>query len=313
MINHPRASQLLTETEAFKDLDEPVILTSGELGIYYINTEKLAQDGGEFEKFGDNSAAMIQHAIRMTQSHPTFSEAIDILTRKVMGLAYNAMAELSDKGGRVFISGGQRRDWLFSGPVAVKLGLPHVSIYKDERIEILDPKTLKADGLTKAMSIYDKHVAIHVADLLTEASSCYRLEGNTPKGWVPALRRNNIEVKDLVSVVTRLQGGERNLAHQGVFADSLVAIGPDFLRSFSKNPERALAYAQDPTVWNEAYLKENGALALLETFNPNGKKLDRAKKFMTRYEDILTQAGKLGELDLACNVKYGKHLQEILD
>lgn len=304
MANHPRVSKLLVETGAFKDLDKPVILTSGELGIYYINTEKLAQDGGEFEKFGDNSAAMIQHAVRMTQLHPTFNEVIDILAEKV--------ETVCDGEAEYFISGGQRRDWLFSGPVAVQLGRKHVSIYKDERIEILDPRTLEVDGVTKAMTIYEKCRAVHVPDLLTEASSCYRLENKIPMGWVPASRRNGIEVKDLVSVVTRLQGGERNLAHQGIFADSLVAIDEDFLRQHSKHPVRVLEYQANPRAWSEQYLRTNGALDLLPAFDPNGGKLDRTRKFMDRYGLTLKTAEKLGELDLACNIKYGKHLKEIL-
>ena len=72
MTSHPRLSQLLVETKAFRDLEKPVILASGDLGIYYINTEKLVQDGGEFEKYGESSLAMIMHAIRMTEIHPTF-------------------------------------------------------------------------------------------------------------------------------------------------------------------------------------------------------------------------------------------------
>jgi hypothetical protein len=104
-MNDPRISQLLVETKAFKDLDKPVILTSGELGIYYINTEKLAQDNGEFEKYGDDSQAMIAHAIRMTQQHSTFGEVIDILTEDAKRL----MASLV-RNNEYGISGGQRRD-----------------------------------------------------------------------------------------------------------------------------------------------------------------------------------------------------------
>ena len=127
MISDPRISELLVETGAYRDLDKPVILASGQLGIFYINTEKLCQDGGEFERYGDDSRAMMNHAIRMMGEHPSFEEVIDVL-------AENA-SRLLPKVGHRRISGGQRRDWIFSGPVANKLSLPHLSIYKDGRIE----------------------------------------------------------------------------------------------------------------------------------------------------------------------------------
>ncbi len=310
MSNEARVSELLVQTGAFKDLDVPVILTSGELGIYYINTEKLCQDGGDFEKFGDNSEEMINHAVKMTKEHPTFGEVIDKLAEKVQKLAYEA--SIQPKTTEVFISGGQRRDWIFSGPVANRLGLQHISIYKDGKIEVINTSGLKEDGCAKASLIYHNPLAIHIADLLTEASSCYRLENEIPRGWVPELRGNHVAIRDLVSVVSRLQGGERNLAHQGVFTDSLVTIGDDFLRGHSADPDRALEYNADPRAWSEGYLRDNGALTLLPTFDPAGKKLDRAKKFMKRYGDVLEQARKMGELDDACRDKYGKSAEELV-
>ncbi len=54
MESHPRISELLVETGAYSDLSDPVILTSGQLGIYYINTEKLVQDDGEWKEFGES-------------------------------------------------------------------------------------------------------------------------------------------------------------------------------------------------------------------------------------------------------------------
>ncbi len=70
MESNKRISELLVETGAYTDLDKPVILTSGELGIYYVNTEKLCQDSGKFKEHGDNSQAMIQHALEMIEEGP---------------------------------------------------------------------------------------------------------------------------------------------------------------------------------------------------------------------------------------------------
>jgi len=300
MENNKRISELLVETKAYTDLDQPVILTSGALGIYYINTEKLCQDGGEFEKYGEKSGEMIQHAVRMMKEHPTFEEVIDILAEKVKEVGADT------------ISGGQRRDWIFSGPVAAKLDMPHVSLYKDGKVELVAAGKGKAADVQSADSYsLDCQNVVHIVDLITEASSCYRKEGDKEKGWIPMLRKEGAYIKDLLAVVTRLQGGEERLASAGVKVTPFVAIDEDFLRIYSKDPERALAYQADPEAWSRNYLRENGALALLPAFNPEGGKLDRAKKFLDRYRSVLCTTGKIHELDRAVHDKYGKHLEEL--
>jgi hypothetical protein len=78
---------LLLEVGGYSDKSDPVILADGRLGIYYVNTEMLIQDGVEWkkEKYTENSAAMIDHAVRMTQEHTSFGEVIKILTDDVRG------------------------------------------------------------------------------------------------------------------------------------------------------------------------------------------------------------------------------------
>jgi len=302
MESHPRISQLLLETQAYRDLDNPVILTSGELGIYYINTEKLVQDNGKFEEYGDDSRAMIEHAVEMMDEHSSFGEVIDILAEKVVRLLRDSNSNNSPA-----ISGGQRRDWLFSGPVAYKLGLRHISVYKEGEIEIVSPG-LEVDY---HYSLNGKR-AVHISDLLTEGSSCYRVENGEERGWIPSLRGKGVKVNDLIAVVTRLQGGEENLARQQVIVHPFVAIDEDFLKKYSKNPERAVAYLKNPGEWSEAYLRENGALVLLPNFDPKGGKLDRARKFCGRYADVLGQAERLGELARATKEKFDCDLIELV-
>ena len=301
MKSDSRISELLVQTGAFIDLDQPVILTSGELGIYYINTEKLAQDGGAWKKFGDDSKAMVDHAIAMTEEHPTFGKVIDIIAEQVQGL-------LPEEGIYTAISGGQRRDWLFSGPVANKLGQGHISLYKDGKLEVLrhsDP----GYGVNRRITDFSDTQVVHIVDLLTEGSSAYRTEDGEERGWVPMLRQRGAKVKDLAAVVTRLQGGEQMLAAQGVQVHPFVAIDEDFLRAHSTDPERAIAYAKDPQDWSEAYLRKHGALALVDTFDPDGGKVDRAAKFLTRYGGILSNAGKLEELNTEVRKRYGVRLK----
>ena len=308
MKSHPRIAELLVETGAYKDLNHPVILTFGELGIYYINAEKLCQDGGKFKEFGNDSLAMIQHAVRMEQEHPTFNEVIEIITAEVLDKVIHR-----DKEG-IAISGGQRRDWLFSGPVASKLNLPHISLYKQEKgkpdkVEIIYPnQRVKEVSFQESLKGF---CSVHIPDLLTEASSCYRVEEGRELGWVPMQRQRGATIKNLVAVVTRLQGGEERLLElaEPVNASAFVAIDCDFLKQHSKNPERALAYAKDPKAWSENYLRENGALDLIEAFDPDGGKLTRAIKFTERYADVLEKANKFNELDAEVRKRYGVQLK----
>ena len=66
---------------------------------------------------------------------------------------------------------------------------------------------------------------------------------------------------------------------------------------------------QNPKLWSENYLKENGALALVESFNPKGGKLDRARKFIQRYGDVLHKADKFDELNAEVSERYNIQLK----
>lgn len=298
--SNQRISKLLVETGAYSDLNEPVILTSGELGIFYVSTQKLCQDGGEFEEYGDDSYAMIQHALNMREEHPTFKEVIDILAEKV-----EELSDLED----CFISGGQRRDWLFSGPVANKLSLPHVSLYKDGKVEVID-----GGGIIEPESLEGMY-GIHIVDLITEGSSVYRMEDDVEKGWVPMLRQKGAHIDNLLAVVTRQQGGEEMLAKKGVLVHPFVAIDQDFLNKHSTNAEESIEYSKDkeaPTRWSKKYLREHGALDLIGDFNPKAKKEKRTKAFLERYGSVLKEAGKLDELKQAVNEKYAGSIDKDL-
>lgn len=294
----------LVTTGAFRDLDEPVILTSGQLGIYFINTEKLLGDSGVWKDFANNSTGMIQHACDVESLNPIFKEVIDILTAEV-----ESAVDLN----RGAISGGQRRDWIFSGPVARRLGLNHISLFKEGRADIVNERGIPLVTKTKYLGS-DVGGIVHVSDLLTEGSSAFRIEGEQELGWVPMIKSRRGRVGNLISVVTRFQGGEERLAEQGVQAYGLVGIDEEFLGGHSTNPERALAYHFDPDQWSKGYLGEHGALAFVDNFNPNGEDLPRARRFIMRYGAHLIEAGKLGELVATVRDKYDFDIQaEVLE
>ena len=151
-----KISQLFVQAGGFRDLEVPEIITSGELVIYYCNTEKLLFDNGKWEDYGNNSLEMINHACNIERVFPEFREVIDAIVEIVKPLL-----NLSEK---VAISGGQRRDWIFSGPVARRLKVPHISVYKNGEIEIHeDTHLIKGD--------IEGFKTLHISDLVTKGKN----------------------------------------------------------------------------------------------------------------------------------------------
>jgi orotate phosphoribosyltransferase len=310
MVNDKRVCELLVETGAFKDLEQPVILTSGELGIYYINAEKLCMDGGKFNDFGDDSEAMSKHAFNMMKEHPGFDEVISALAGKAGELLENG------KGSYAAISGGQRRDWIFSCPVAEKLNVPHLSLYKQvkgqpDKIELLIASEKLGDG---PIEIKDFNI-VHIVDMITEGSSIYRIEEGKEMGWVPMIRdrssNGSDSIKNVLAVVSRNQGGEKTLSKQGINVNSLVSIDNEFLNGNSRYAERDIEYLRDPKGWSESFLYNNSIDCLVQFFDPKGGKIDRAKKFLVRYNDYMKKIGASEELSKKVNTEYNYNIADL--
>lgn len=110
-----------------------------------------------------------------------------------------------------YISGGERRDWFFSLILAYLLKKPHISIFKD-----LDNVVTKDGKTQKASSIPGKKV-LHIADLITEASSYER-------AWIPSIGSLGADIVSSLVVVDRKQGGAELLSRFGVKSFSMVNI-----------------------------------------------------------------------------------------
>ena len=310
--DNERIGKHLAESGSFSDKVPPVIGASGQLLVFYLNTEKLSLDGGEFKKYGADSSAMALHAQNMAIQHPYFQDVIEVLLSRIKPIVYRKLR----KHRSVAISGGQTRDWIFSCPVAMQLGLPHASLYKPseenpDRIELLDRDGQVKEGEVHA---FPGTYIIHIVDLITEAASCY---DGKEGGWIPRLRKKGAEIDNLFAVVDRDQRGDEGLtgperlAKIGVSVDSCVKIGPEFLQANSLQPEVALAYIKDPNAWAKKYLQENGALAFISFFDPKGDVV-KAQRFMGRYRGTLQEAGKLQEFEQKLQDTYGKPLDQIL-
>lgn len=209
----------LFETDAVRVCPEgqPFWYTSGKLGPFYINTQFLYGSeaaansllktieeacAGEKLAFYDKVWADISAQL---DSCPIYAQLIDLLTEAAAKLDVD------------FISGGERRDFFFSMPVARKLGLGHLSIFKDLSCVYTDKDGVSMDAAQAGLA---GKKSVHIADLITVASSYIR-------AWIPAVESLGAKIAYSLAVVDRDQGGSDILAKAGCPLATLVTIKPE--------------------------------------------------------------------------------------
>ena len=209
----------LFETDAVRVCPEgqPFWYTSGKLGPFYINTQFLYGSeaaansllktieeacAGEKLAFYDKVWADISAQL---DSCPIYAQLIDLLTEAAAKLDVD------------FVSGGERRDFFFSMPVARKLGLGHLSIFKDLSCVYTDKDGVSMDAAQAGLA---GKKSVHIADLITVASSYIR-------AWIPAVESLGAKIAYSLAVVDRDQGGSEILAKAGCPLTTLVTIKPE--------------------------------------------------------------------------------------
>ena len=216
----------LFETDAVRVCPEgqPFWYTSGKLGPFYINTQFLYGSeaaanallktieeacAGEKLAFYDKVWADISAQL---ESCPIFSQLIDLMTEEARKLDVD------------FVSGGERRDFFFSMPVAKKLGLGHLSIFKDLSCVYTDENGVSMDPAEANLA---GKKSVHIADLITVASSYIR-------AWIPAVEALGAKIAYSLAVVDRDQGGSKILADAGCPLTTLVTIKPELFDAAKK-------------------------------------------------------------------------------
>ncbi len=184
--------------------------TSGTVGPYYINAEYLyggPEQAHQLLAFIDERKEDADFPQRL-QERVEKQYAEDAVYRQVVdGLV--ALARESDMHFDG-VSGGERRDWFFSLAVAERLGKPPLLIYKDGRTVVLEGQKLRP---IRANDM----ITLHVADMVTEASSYLR-------AWIPAVAVGGGRIARAVNVVDRGQGGLEVLKAQGIAAGALMRV-----------------------------------------------------------------------------------------
>ena len=224
--------------------------TSGTVGPYYINTHYLYGGQEAAERFlafieegrSDRTQfplAMKRKLLRQLEQDELYRSVID---RLVQAAAAN--------GDFDFVSGGERRDWFFSVPTAAQMDKPHLLVYKDKEVLLVQDDSVKSADLQGKRTL-------HIADLVTEASSYFRY-------WIPALAARGCVLARSLNVVDRGQGGVERLAAAGVETECLLRVDESVFDELEQGGQigteqrRVLvAYYRDPDAAMKEFLEGN--------------------------------------------------------
>ena len=241
----------LFETNALRICpdNKPFWYTSGKIGPYYINTHFLygsEQDAVDLLKFID-SEKEIKETLPKKVFEKTFKHYNENkIYKNVIDEMLNFIKNNIDVNEIDYISGGERRDWFFSNIIANKLNKPHITIYKDLHMIVNDCNFEKEFEQSK---VEDSKV-LHIADLITEASSYIR-------AWIPAIESLGAKIYWSTVVVDRMQGGKEKLENAKIKSLSMINIDEnlfktalnmniinknqfDMLKNFYENPDETM-------------------------------------------------------------------------
>ena len=208
----------LFETNAIRFCDEnkPFWYTSGKIGPYFINTHFVygsEKEATELLSFIDDCLSD-----KLTLPKKVFDKTLaQYNNNEIYKNIIDTMKSFIDENINVdeidYVSGGERRDWFFSNMIAHLLGKPNITIYKDLSTVVSDSNFENTESVTSL----DGKKVLHIADLITVASSYIR-------AWLPAINALGAKICWSCVVVDRMQGGKEKIEAEGVKSFSLVQV-----------------------------------------------------------------------------------------
>ena len=241
----------LFETNAIRFCDEnkPFWYTSGKIGPYFINTHFVygsEKEATELLSFIDDCLSD-----KLTLPKKVFDKTLaQYNNNEIYKNIIDTMKSFIDKNINIdeidYVSGGERRDWFFSNIIAHLLGKPHITIFKDLSTVVSDSNFENTESVTSL----DGKKVLHIADLITVASSYIR-------AWIPAINALGAKICWSCVVVDRMQGGKEKIEAEGVKSFSLVQVDInlfkkaldlkiinevqfDMLKGFFENPDETM-------------------------------------------------------------------------
>ena len=268
--------EALFETKAVRVAPEnqPFWYTSGRLGPFFINTHFLLEN----EAAAGEVLKRIEKAIadnKLTAPEEIFDMMLAYYNKGgTFKMVSDKLAEEASKLDFDYISGGERRDYFFSMMPAYLLKKPHLTIYKD----MTSVYSESIDG--PAVDVKDIDLkgkkALHIADLITEASSYER-------AWIPVIRGLGSDITDTVAVVDRHQNGREVLKGLGVELHALTGINEELFDEAKENgvindaqKDMIMHFLENPADYMTAFLKANPGFIDAEIAK-GGKNKERAE------------------------------------
>ncbi len=263
-----------TDAVRVSDPEHPFWYTSGTLGPFYINTHFLLSneiEANELLSIIEASSSsdritfpklLLDHLLLIYARSESFKAVTDMIVEEASKLTFD------------YISGGERRDFFFSMLPAYFLNKPHLSIFKDFQAVYSTEQFVNSAHATEVNLSGLK--ALHIADLVTEASSYSRV-------WIPVIENMDSSITDTIAVVDRKQGGSENLADAGVKLHTLTSIDSElFLTAMNiglideKQYKMIIDFMQSPTQYMKSFIADHPNF-LSEQILIGGKAKERAE------------------------------------
>lgn len=240
-------------------------------GPFYVNTEKVI-GSSLAEKLLREITAIIAGTVdsqaRAEQLHNLIMDSYrsnSSWQRIISTMIDRARAEFPSNE-IAMISGGERRDWLFSIPFAHTIGLPHLYLFKN-KTAFCDHPVNPGQGV------------LHVSDLINNAASFF-------DSWQPTMNELKIECVGNLCMNLRGENGLSRLRDAGQKVVALVTIDLDFFRrlhaaeliSRATFEEIAVFFASSQD-WASKYLIDKPEL--FDTKNCVPKDFERLKFFIS--------------------------------
>lgn len=268
----------LFRTKALKiaDPDQPFWYTSGKIGPFFINTHYLYGSEEEASLLLEE----IEKLAREPEVLPVEITSICLaqykrspIYRYVLDMAVEMLKDLAAEID--FISGGERRDFFFSLPLAKLLEKPHLTCYKNGRSFYSEVGKKASEVFSAQDSPLKGKKGIHLADIVTVASSFFRL-------WLPQIERVGAKLSYAAAILDRGQGGKDLLAGAGIPLLVLGTTNEEFFKEAvdagqmdKRQADYCLAFLSDPDRYMEDFFNSNPKFIATE-ISKGGKNKDRA-------------------------------------
>ncbi len=276
MIPHHSTSDLILDSGALSIWDRekgPIFWYAlGVPGPFYLNTELMIGRELSVRILTKIDAILAESADPSTRAHHIEKTILAAYSDK--SAYHRIVSALADKAREIFpprsytlVSGGERRDWLFSIPFAHEIGVRHLFLFKDQ------------SSYCKESVHKDEHV-LHVADLINNAASYF-------DNWLPMLTRLETHCVGTAAVNVRGEEGQKRLSEAGCKIAALNIIDAAFFDECRNQGlideatrDELTLFLKSNSEWASRYLMDRPEL--FETKNIDAKSRARLKSFFAK-------------------------------